>query len=92
MYTGLGVTQLPRTYPSQTGLTEAEEVNAYCRFQPCGSRTCPCAAGYPVGTIPGAVQTLPTLTATAVPPWGWVLAVLALWWLASSSRVSRKEW
>lgn len=84
-YVGLGAGPLD---PS----AQADAYHAsYCRFRPCGAGACPCAAGVPTGTIPGAPQVLPELTATARPPWGvLVLAFIAL--LALGRARGGRDW
>lgn len=75
---------------SPTGLTPEEEIEAICRYQPCGcSALCPCPPGVPTGTIPGAQQ-LPPLTVTAPPNW-WVVGMLLFLTLAAPGAAARRR-
>lgn len=76
---------------SPTGLTPEEEIEAICRYQPCGcSALCPCPPGMPTGTIPGNVQQLPPLVTTAPPNW-WVVAALLFLTVAAPTTTRRRR-
>ena len=81
--------------------TPEDAQKAFCTFQPCGSSTCPCAAGMPAGTIPGiqpdrpsvpGAQVLPDVTTTvdrivrSVPAWVWIGATLVALWALNRRR------
>lgn len=89
----LGVTNLPAVNAA-TGLTAAEELDAICRFQPCGTALCPCPPGVQAGQMPGLVPRLPELNATAPAPIPWaLLALVAVGLLAAWKRPGRRgDW
>lgn len=84
-----------------------DAAEAVCRYQPCGSALCPCAAGMPSGTVPATwtpppvvpgAQTLPEVVTTVpaivrqVPAWAWVgLGVLLLGWLTARRPAGRRQ-
>lgn len=101
MYTRLGLTMVgpgllddPYANLSTTGLTQQEEVDAICRYQPCGSKLCPCAAGATPGSMPGMApkpQVLPELTTSApFPVLPVILFIVGL--LALSKSRGGRDW
>ncbi len=73
---GLGISAVPPIgFPTDPS---ADELDAICRSQPCGSSLCPCPPGMRPGQVPANIQQLPELTVRGVPEYYILFAVVAL--------------